>query len=201
MRELELARRGLRLPVQGAPDLRGGAGATWRASAQGTHKTKTRGEVSGGGKKLWKQKGTGRARIGEHPQPAVAPRRHGARPACRATTARTSRRARRSNALKLGAVAQAAASEQHRGARRASTLASHKTAELAGDARQARASTGKVAAGRPLRQREPRCWRRATTRRSRPSTRSAVNVYDVVDRPYLVVSEQALGRLVEVLAR
>ncbi len=31
---------------------------------QGTHKTKSRTEVSGSGKKLWKQKGTGRARIG-----------------------------------------------------------------------------------------------------------------------------------------
>ena len=31
---------------------------------QGTHKTKTRSEVAGSGKKLWKQKGTGRARIG-----------------------------------------------------------------------------------------------------------------------------------------
>jgi large subunit ribosomal protein L4 len=30
----------------------------------GTHKTKTRGEVSGSGRKLWRQKGTGRARIG-----------------------------------------------------------------------------------------------------------------------------------------
>jgi large subunit ribosomal protein L4 len=30
----------------------------------GTHKTKTRREVSGSGKKLWKQKGTGRARVG-----------------------------------------------------------------------------------------------------------------------------------------
>jgi large subunit ribosomal protein L4 len=30
----------------------------------GTHKTKVRGSVSGSGKKLWKQKGTGRARMG-----------------------------------------------------------------------------------------------------------------------------------------
>jgi large subunit ribosomal protein L4 len=34
------------------------------AARQGTHSTKTRGEVSGGGKKPYKQKGTGRARQG-----------------------------------------------------------------------------------------------------------------------------------------
>ncbi|MEU4621713.1 50S ribosomal protein L4 [Actinoplanes sp. NPDC023801] len=34
------------------------------AARQGTHKTKTRGEVAGGGKKPYKQKGTGRARQG-----------------------------------------------------------------------------------------------------------------------------------------
>ena len=34
------------------------------AARQGTHDTKTRGEVSGGGKKPYKQKGTGRARQG-----------------------------------------------------------------------------------------------------------------------------------------
>ncbi len=34
------------------------------AARQGTHKAKTRGEVSGGGKKPYRQKGTGRARQG-----------------------------------------------------------------------------------------------------------------------------------------
>ncbi len=34
------------------------------ARRQGTHQTKTRGKVSGGGRKPWRQKGTGRARQG-----------------------------------------------------------------------------------------------------------------------------------------
>ncbi len=59
----------------------------------GTHKTKTRSEVAGSGKKLWKQKGTGRARVGSVRSPHLASRRHGARSGGRAITA-TSCRAR-----------------------------------------------------------------------------------------------------------
>lgn len=42
------------------------------AARQGTHKTKTRGQVSGGGKKPYRQKGTGRARQGSTRAPQFA---------------------------------------------------------------------------------------------------------------------------------
>ena len=42
--------------------------AELNARRQGTASTKTRGQVSGGGAKPWRQKGTGRARAGLHPR-------------------------------------------------------------------------------------------------------------------------------------
>jgi large subunit ribosomal protein L4 len=49
------------------------AAVTQQANArQGTHDTKTRGEVAGGGKKPYKQKGTGRARQGSIRAPQFA---------------------------------------------------------------------------------------------------------------------------------
>jgi len=60
---------------------------------QGTHQTKTRGDVSGGGKKPWKQKGTGRARQGSTRAPSgataassSAPTRAATRKRCRASS-------------------------------------------------------------------------------------------------------------------
>jgi large subunit ribosomal protein L4 len=43
--------------------------AELNARRQGTHSTKTRGQVSGGGAKPWRQKGTGRARAGSSRSP------------------------------------------------------------------------------------------------------------------------------------
>jgi len=52
-------------PDQVNEDLLWEAVKHYRASLrQGTHSTKSRSEVAGSGRKLWKQKGTGRARIG-----------------------------------------------------------------------------------------------------------------------------------------
>jgi len=61
--EVELPARIFEAPIR--PDLMHQAYVRQMANARlGTHSTKTRGEVSGGGRKPWRQKGTGRARQG-----------------------------------------------------------------------------------------------------------------------------------------
>jgi large subunit ribosomal protein L4 len=63
VREIELADEVFTAPPNG--HLMWEAVQSYLASQRsGTHKTKSRGEVSGGGKKPWRQKGTGRARVG-----------------------------------------------------------------------------------------------------------------------------------------
>ncbi len=63
VRELELPARIFEAPVN--VDLMHQAYVRQMANARlGTHKTKSRGEVAGGGRKPWRQKGTGRARQG-----------------------------------------------------------------------------------------------------------------------------------------
>jgi len=63
VRSMELPERIFEAPIR--KDLMHQAYIRQMANARlGTHKTKTRGEVSGGGHKPWRQKGTGRARQG-----------------------------------------------------------------------------------------------------------------------------------------
>ena len=63
LREIELPAEVFEAPIN--VDLMHQAYVRQMANARlGTHKTKSRGEVSGGGRKPWKQKGTGRARQG-----------------------------------------------------------------------------------------------------------------------------------------
>src|SRR6187401_3293633 len=62
---------------------------------QGTHSTKTRGEVRGGGSKPWRQKGTGRARAGSVRSPLWAGGGTVFGPAPRHYTVKVNRKARR----------------------------------------------------------------------------------------------------------
>ena len=63
LREVELPAEVFEAPIN--VDLMHQAYVRQLANARlGTHKTKSRGEVSGGGRKPWRQKGTGRARQG-----------------------------------------------------------------------------------------------------------------------------------------
>ena len=63
LRQIELPAKVFEAPIK--IDLMHQAYVRQMANARlGTHKTKSRGEVSGGGRKPWRQKGTGRARQG-----------------------------------------------------------------------------------------------------------------------------------------
>ncbi len=162
----------------------------------GTHKTKTRADVSGAGRKLWKQKGTGRARMGSLRSPLwrKGGTVHGPQP--RSYENDLSVREKK-NALKSALSRKAA--DQRLLVIDEMELASHKTAELAkllaglgvGEKALLVDSVGNVNLARAA--------------RNNPRLKSvdalAVNVYDVVDRSYLLVSKGALGRLVEVLDR
>lgn len=166
------------------------------AQRRGTHKTKTRAEVSGSGKKLWRQKGTGRARTGDirNPKWRKGGIVHG--PVPRSYEKDLSRREKR-NALK-SALSQKA-SEQKILVIDSLELGNHKTRELV------KRLAGLGIDGKALLVDTFENQNLARASRNERSLKTvdalAVNVYDVVDRSYLVVSESALSRLVEVLAK
>jgi large subunit ribosomal protein L4 len=160
----------------------------------GTHKTKTRSEVSGAGKKLWKQKGTGRARIGSIRSPLwrKGGTVHGPVPRDYSQDLSTGEK---KNALK--AVLSRKLKEDRIIVLDNLAVPSHKTQAL-------EAILTKVGAEGKILLVDARDNRNLDlASRNHPGWKTvdalAVNVYDVVDRPYLVVSEQALARLVEVL--
>jgi large subunit ribosomal protein L4 len=166
------------------------------ARRSGTHQTKTRGEVSGSGRKLWRQKGTGRARVGSIRTPLW---RHGGTvhgPVPRDYANHLSRGEKR-NALKSALSRKLA--EQKIVVVDELDLSSHKTAALSKQLR-ALGIEGKALL---VDRHDNRNLELAS--RNQPGLKLvdalAVNVYDVVDRPFLVASEAAIGRLIEVLSR
>jgi large subunit ribosomal protein L4 len=163
---------------------------------RGTHKTKTRAEVSGSGKKLWRQKGTGRARVGDIRNPKW--RKGGivwGRVPKDWHNDMTPREKR--NALK--SVLSQKAAEDRILVLDSLEIDSHKTQALV------KRLVGLGVDGKALLVDAFDNDRLALAARNNPALKTvdalAVNVYDVINRPFLVVSEGALNRLVEVLAK
>ena len=166
------------------------------AERAGTHATKTRAEVSGSGRKLWRQKGTGRARTGDirNPKWRKGGIVHGPQP--RDYTTSMSAREKR-NALK-SALSRKLADER---------LVVLESFELDGPRTKALVErlAGLGVDGKALlvdrHDNENLALASRNNRAVKTVDALGVNVYDVVDRGYLVVSEGALERLVEVLSK
>lgn len=162
----------------------------------GTHKVKTRAQVSGSGKKLWRQKGTGRARTGDirNPKWRGGGTVHG--PVPHSYDKHLSVREKK-NALK-SALSQKA-SEGRLVVLESLNVDNHRTKELL------QRLGGLAVEGKALLVDSLDNGNLALAARNVPALKTvdalAVNVYDVVDRSYFVVSEGALNRLVEVLAK
>lgn len=167
------------------------------AGRRGTHKTKNRREVSGGTRKLWRQKGTGRARMGDNRSPLW---RHGGTihgPVPRDYSWKFPKQMRR-NALR------SAFADKLREGKLVCVerfdLGSHRTRELEQALRgglgvEARALLVTLDDERNL----------SLAARNNPQVRVvralSVSIVDLLNCDTVVVSEAALARLNEVLAR
>jgi large subunit ribosomal protein L4 len=167
------------------------------ARRRGTHKTKVRSEVAGSGRKLWRQKGTGRARVGSIRTPLwrKGGTVHGPQP--RSYDNKLTPREKK-NALK--SVLSRKVAEEKLLVLENFDLESHKTAELVRALRALGLDDTKALLVDQLDN-----GNLALAARNNPSVKAvdalAVNVYDVVDRSWLVMSRDALDRLVGVLQK
>lgn len=166
------------------------------AKRAGTHKTKVRSEVAGSGRKLWKQKGTGRARMGSVRSPLwrKGGTVHGPQPRSYAMGVSVGEK---KNALKSALSRKLADGEIV--VIESMDLETHKTQALE---RQV-AGLGAARKALLVDSRENDNLLKAAKNNPRLKTVDAlgVNVYDVVDRDCVVLSRPALETLVEVLQR
>ncbi len=166
------------------------------AQRKGTHATKNRSQVRGGGRKLWRQKGTGRARVGSLRSPlwrtggtvfGPEPRTHG----------QNFPRKKRRNAIKL------VLSDRLRNGRLRVVdgfeLESHRTKELA------QTLAGLELEGKVLLVEEPENRNLYLGSRNlakvKLSPALGVNIVDLMHHDQLVLSKQAVLKLQEVLQR
>ena len=165
------------------------------AGRSGTHDTKTRGEVQGSGRKLWKQKKTGRARIGSVRSPLW---RHGGTvhgPTPRSYAYAFPRR-KRAGAIRV------ALSEKMRAGRllvlKSMEVESHKTSALA-------ATLDKLGVkGSALLLDEPIPHKLELAARNIPhltvGLASGAGIVDLLRHDWIVITEAAARRLEEVLS-
>jgi large subunit ribosomal protein L4 len=162
----------------------------------GTHKTKTRAMVSGTGKKPWKQKGTGRARVGEARNPLW---RHGGTtfgPVPRDYSYSMPRKAR---AAALRAALSQCLKEGSLKVVEGFGLATPKTKDLVALlARLGVAGKAVIVDSEPS---DALLLSGRNVPHVKVVDESHLTVYDVLDCKTLLVSQDALGRLEERLAR
>jgi large subunit ribosomal protein L4 len=170
--------------------------AVQAAARRGTHKTKVRSEVAGSGRKLWRQKGTGRSRVGDARSPTrrAGGTVHGPQP--RSYAFRISVREKK-NALKSALSRKLADAEIL--ILEDMELESHKTKALAENL----SGLGLERKALLVDSRDNANLLRAARNIPRIKTVDAlgVNVYDVVDRDLIVFSRAAVSTLVEVLRK
>ena len=166
------------------------------ASRAGTHSTKGRAQVRGSGRKVWRQKGTGRARVGDRRTPLWTGGGivHG--PSPRSHRKKLSPREKR-NAMKSALSHKVADSRVL--VLDSFELESLKTRELA----KQLAALG--IEGKALLVDDWNNHNLALAARNNPQLKTVdalgLNVYDVVDRAYVLLSKEALGRIVQVLSK